>query len=142
MSSPKLTLADYPLAENRADAVASARGKPLADITLDGVLSGDITLEDLRITKSALQQQAEIARLANRPTLATNFERAAELVVVPQDVIMRVYELLRPGRAKSRAEIEAAADMLDKDHGAARMATFVREAADIYEKRGLFSKRY
>ena len=47
--------------------------------------------------------QAEIARAAGRPTLARNFERAAELVDVPQDVILQLYELLRPGRAKDKA---------------------------------------
>ena len=37
--------------------------------------------------------------------LAGNFERAAELVDVPQDFIMQVYELLRPGRAKDKAPL-------------------------------------
>ena len=94
--------ADYPLAETQPEAVTGKRGKPLGDITLDAVLSGDVTMEDLRITPAALNAQAEIARDAGRPTLALNFERAAELVDVPQDVIMAAYELLRPGRAAAQ----------------------------------------
>ncbi len=109
MSDGKLTIADYPLAENKPGAVIGKRGKPLDVLTLDNVLNGAVTLEDLRITGHALRQQAQIARDAGRPTLAANFERAAELVEVPQDTIMRIYELLRPGRARSKADLIAAA---------------------------------
>ena len=56
--------------------------------------------------------QAEIARAAGRPMLAANFERAAELVDVPQDFIMSVYELLRPGRAKDKTPLLEAAQTL------------------------------
>ena len=42
--------------------------------------------------------QAGIARAAGRDRLALNLERAAELVAVPQDVILETYEMLRPGR--------------------------------------------
>ena len=97
--SEPLTLVDYPLAENRPDLVIGRRGKGLDDITLETVVAGGVALDDLRITARALSQQAEIARAAGRATLAQNFERAGELVDIPQDVIMRIYELLRPGRA-------------------------------------------
>ena len=142
MSAGKLTIADYPLAEKRPELVHGARGKALEEITLESVLSDTTTLEDLRITSTALRQQAEIARAAGRPTLAENFERAAELVDVPQDTIMRVYELLRPGRARGRDEMIAVAAELKTKHGAHIMAAFVEEAADVYERRGLFKKRY
>jgi propanediol dehydratase small subunit len=74
--------------------------------------------------------------------LAENLERAAELVGVPQDVIMRTYELLRPGRAPSADELRAAARSLRDDHSAPLMAAFVEEAADAYEARGLFRRRF
>jgi glycerol dehydratase small subunit/propanediol dehydratase small subunit len=134
--------ADYPLAETQPDAVTGPRGKKLSGITLDAVLDGSVTMEDLRITPEALTAQAEIARDAGRPTLAMNFERAAELVNVPQDEIMRVYELLRPGRAGTKAELLAAAEMLRSRHGAHRMAGFIEEAADAYDSRGLFTFRF
>ena len=134
--------ADYPLAETQPESVKGPRGKRLSDITLDAVLSGDVTMEDLRITPGALRAQAEIARDAEREPLAENFERAAELVDVPQDVIMQVYELLRPGRANTKQQLLDAAHMLRERHGARRMAAFVEEAADTYEARGLFTFRF
>jgi propanediol dehydratase small subunit len=136
------TRADYPLAETQPEAVIGKRGRALADITLDAVLSGDVTMEDLRITPQSLAAQAEIARDAVRPTLAQNFERAAELVEVPQDFIMQVYELLRPGRAKSKAELLEAAATVRDTHKAERIARFIEEAAETYEARGLFTFRF
>ena len=138
----KLGVADYPLAEKRPELVKGRGGKPLEAITLDGVVSGDVTLDDLRITPEALRQQAEIARAAGRATLAANFERASELCEVPQDFIMAVYELLRPGRAKDKAPLLAAARTLRETYGAERMAAFVEEAATVYERRGLYTYRF
>jgi propanediol dehydratase small subunit len=134
--------ADYPLAETQPESVVGPRGKRLSDVTLDAVLDGSVTMEDLRITPEALLAQAEIARDAGRPTLAENFERAAELVNVPQDVIMQVYELLRPGRAKTKQQLLDAARMLREEHDASRMAAFVEEAAATYDERGLFTFRF
>ncbi len=142
MTGKPLTVADYPLAENRPDVVETKAGKSLDDITLDGVLSDRVTLEDLRITGRALRQQAEIAAAAGRPTLAANFERGAELVDVPQDVIMRAYELLRPGRANSKDELIAVARNLRETYGAEGVAAFIEEAADVYERRSLYKKRF
>jgi propanediol dehydratase small subunit len=142
MSEDRLTIGDYPLAEKRPEIVRGKRGKGLEEITLDAVLDDRVALEDLRITARALRQQAEIARAAGRETLAENFERAAELVEVPQDTIMHVYELLRPGRAESKDVILAAATELRERHGANIMAAFVEEAAAVYERRGLFKKRF
>jgi propanediol dehydratase small subunit len=142
MTVPKLTTADYPLAERRPDLVRGKRGKGLDAMTLDAVVAGEVTLDDLSITARALKQQAEIARDAGRSTLAQNFERAADLVEVPQDTIMRIYELLRPGRAVSKEQLILAADELEKTYAAATMAAFIREAAEVYERRGLFRRRY
>jgi propanediol dehydratase small subunit len=142
MSKAPLSVADYPLAEKRPDVVQTKTGKSIEDITLDAVLSDRVALDDLRITSTALHQQAEIARAAGRPTLAQNFERGAELVDVPQDVIMRVYELLRPGRASSKDELLAAAKELRDTYGAGNVASFIEEAADVYERRALFKRRY
>ena len=133
---------DYPIAEKHPGKVKGARGKALPEITLDAVLSGDVTIEDLRITPDALAAQADVARAAGRLRLADNFLRAADLVAVPQDVVMRAYELLRPGRAKSKADLTAMADLMRNTYKATRIADFIAEAADVYERRGLFTKRY
>jgi propanediol dehydratase small subunit len=63
------------------------------------------------------------------------------LVDVPQEVIMQTYELLRPGRAQSKAELLDRAEMLRKTYGAEQIADFVARAAEIYHLRGLFGKR-
>lgn len=136
------TVTDYPLAENRPDLVKTARGKALQELTLDAVMAGDVTLEDLRITPQALLDQARVATLAGRPTLGRNFERAAELIAVPQDYLLKVYELLRPGRAKTKADLLEAAKTLRETYAATKMAAFVEEAAEVYEKRGLFTFRF
>lgn len=138
----KLSIADYPLAETRAGQIRGKRGLALEQITLASVLAGDVTMEDLQITPRALLDQAAIAEDAQRPTLAQNFSRAAELVEVPQDLIMSTYELLRPGRAKAKQELLDRATLLQERHGAASIAAFLREAAEIYEKRGLFAFRF
>ena len=142
MTQPKLTVASYPLAEKRPELVIGARGKRLDEITLDAVLADDVTLEDLRITRHALMQQGEISAAAGRPALQQNFARAADLAAVPQETIMRVYELLRPGRAKAKDDLLAAARELRETYKAERMAAFVEEAAGVYEARGLFKWRF
>jgi propanediol dehydratase small subunit len=133
---------DYPLAEKHASKIKGARGKSLSEITLEAVMDGSVTIEDLRITPAALEAQADVARAAGRPRLADNFLRAADLVAVPQEVVMRAYELLRPGRAKSKADLLEMARTMRTTHKAERIALFIEEAADVYEARGLFTKRY
>lgn len=142
MSEDDPTLADYPMAEKRPERVRSLSGRPMAEITLDAVLAGDVGMDDLRIDASALRQQAAIARAAGRPTLARNFERGADLVAVPQEVIMRAYDLLRPGRARTRDELREMARELRDDYGAGTVAAFIEEAAEVYERRGLFTWRF
>lgn len=138
----KLTVADYPLAETQADRVSGKRGVALGDITLQSVLAGKVTMADLQITTASLQKQAEISADAGRPTLALNFQRAAELVDVPQDVIMAAYELLRPGRAKSKQELIDRAALFRTTYNAPAIADYFEEAAEIYEKRGIFTRRF
>ena len=86
--------------------------------------------------------QAGIARRAGRETLARNFERAAELTDVPTETIMDVYESLRPGRSRSKAELLAKATMMRDRFGATRTAAMIEEAAEIYERRGIFRFRF
>ena len=59
-----------------------------------------------------------------------------------QDFIMQIYELLRPGRATSKQELLQAARTFRQAYKAERIATFLEEAADTYEERGLFTLRF
>ena len=138
----RFTLADYPIVENRPDTLRARSGKPLHDITLDAVVAGQVDMADLSIHPDTLIRQAEIARAAGRPTLAQNFERAAELVNVPQDVVMQAYEILRPGRVRSKADILTLAATLRDRHNAPLIAAFMTEAAEVYDQRGQFRYRY
>lgn len=142
MTRKPLTTDDYPIAEQRPELVTGARGRNLEELTLDAVMSGEVEMEDLRITPEALLMQGEIARAAGREALARNFERAAEMTRLPQALIMEVYENLRPGRAENKDRLLAIAGRLREEHAAKRLAAFVEEAAEVYERRRLFSARY
>ena len=141
-AKPMSDLDLYPVAEKAPEQVKTPTGKPLSALTLEAVLSGEVGNEDIAITPEALILQANIARAAGRATLAENFERAADLVRVPQDIILDTYELLRPGRAGDAQQLLDRAALLRRDYGAARVAALIEEAAAVYTKRGLFVKRY
>ncbi len=130
---------DYPLAEKRPELVKTATGKSLADITLDAVVSGEIKAEEIRITPQTLEYQAQIAESIGRPQLARNMRRAAELTKVPDERILQMYNSLRPNRS-TKAQLLAIADELESQYGAKVCAAFVREAAEVYERRGVLKK--
>ena len=92
-------------------------------------------MKDLRVTSEALESQAEIADAAGRHQLAENLRRASELARVPEDKILQIYQMLRPGRASEEALMKAADD-LETQFRALRCAQFVREAARAYFRRG------
>jgi propanediol dehydratase small subunit len=71
--------------------------------------------------------------------LAANLRRAAELTAVPNDELLHMYELLRPGRA-SYDELVALAQTLAITYDADETASFVREAADAYGQRELLKR--
>jgi propanediol dehydratase small subunit len=136
MAAPFDPRADYPLGARRPELVTTPGGVPLAEVTLEAVEAGRIGVEDVRATPPTLARQAEVAAAAGRPALAANLQRAAELASVPAELILEVYTALRPHRSTA-AELRAWADRLERDHDAGRAAAFVREAADVYARRGL-----
>lgn len=140
--SRKTNLPRYPIGEHEPGRVKTASGRPLSALSVDNVVAGQIPPADLSITAEALCLQAAVARASGRAPLADNFERAAELVAVPQDFILEVYELLRPGRAADKQSLLTAAERLRREFAAVRIAAFVEEAAVQYEQRRLFRRRY
>lgn len=126
--------AHYPLASHHPDLLRTPTGKSLEEITLDAVLAGEVTADDLRITAETLRLQAQVADGVDRPQLAENFRRAAELTSVPDDRILEMYDALRP-RASTKEQLLDIADELETRYGAAANAALVREAADVYERR-------
>jgi propanediol dehydratase small subunit len=127
---------DYPLGERRPELVTTASGRALNEVTLEAVVSGDVTVDELRISPESLLRQGEIAAAAGRPALVANFERAAELTRVPDDRLLQIYEALRPRRS-THAELEAIAMELEQRYNAPRNAALVREAIAAYSRRGL-----
>ena len=132
----------YPVGEKQPDRVLTRNGRSLRDLTLDNLLAGDVTASDFRITAHGLRLQAAIAERAGRPNLAQNLRRSAELVEIPEDVLLEVYELLRPGRAQSADDLRSAANQLRDTYGAKETASLIEEAALVYERRGIFQRRF
>jgi propanediol dehydratase small subunit len=132
----------YPVGEKAPDRVRTLNGHALGDLTLDNLLAGYVVASDFGITVEGLRLQAVIAERAGRSNLAQNLRRGAELVGMPDAVLLDVYELLRPGRAQSADELRAAANQLRDAYGAKETASLLEEAALIYERRGVFQRRF
>jgi propanediol dehydratase small subunit len=124
---------DYPLGTSRPDLVRTPGGVPLDELELHD----DLAATELRATPETLRLQAEVARAAGRAQLADNLLRAAELAQLPDETILEIYTALRPKRSTA-AQLEEWAEQLD-GWDAPATAAFVREAAQVYAKRGLFA---
>jgi propanediol dehydratase small subunit len=135
----RLTAKDYPLAEKSADKLKTPTGKGLSEITLEGVLNGSVGPQDVRITVETLEMQAQVAESIGRKTLAGNFRRAAELIAVPDQRILEIYNALRPYHS-TKEELLAIADELESKYNAKISAAHVREAAEVGEARGRLKK--
>jgi propanediol dehydratase small subunit len=110
-------------------------GRPIEDLTLETAARGDLSPADLRIHPHTLRHQAAVAEAHGNPQLGENLRRAAELAALPDDAVLMVYEALRPGRSTA-AGLESVAEHLTTA-GAPLCAALVREAAEVYARRGL-----
>ena len=126
----------YPLGEYEKDSIKSKTGKKLTEITLDEVRKGHISSDDIKISKETLKAQGQVARENGNDSMEKNFERAAELVDVPDDVILKMYDKLRPNRSTKLELVLMAQELIEKYH-AKNCAKLVMEAVEIYEKRGV-----
>ncbi len=129
----------YPLGEHDSRSIYTTNGRSLEDVHIDAVMKGEVSAEDLRIHSQTLQAQAEIARQAGYDRLAENLARAAELTRVPNVELLSMYEALRPGRSTYQ-QLIALGEGLEEKYHAPYTAKFIREAADVYQKRGLVRK--
>ena len=131
----KVTSENYPLSEKMSDKIKAQSGMNFDDITLDKVINGQIKSEDIRISPQTLEMQAQVAESVGRDAFASNLRRAAELIAVPDKRILEIYNSLRPYRS-TKAELYTIADELENQYNCKINAAFVREAADVYERRG------
>lgn len=134
MQSTKMTAKEYPLATKIPEGINTPTGKKLNDITLESVMSGEIKPEDIRISKETLEMQAQIAEGMKRYAIARNFRRAGELISVPDERILEIYNALRPFRS-TKEELLEISDELEQKYNAKVNAEFIREAAQVYETR-------
>ena len=125
---------DYPLGLQRPDLVRTPAGVALGDLSL---ARNDLGSTELRATPATLRLQAEVAREARRPELADNLLRAAELAALPEETILEIYTALRPRRATA-AQLAQWAVRLEELEAPAS-AAFVRDAAEVYARRGLLA---
>ena len=132
----------YPIGEKQPERVRTRNGHSLSDLTLDNLLAGQVIAADFVITAEGLRRQASIAEQAGRPNLAQNLRRGAELVEIPDNVLLDIYELLRPGRAQNADDLRTAANQLRDTYGAKETASLLEEAALVYERRDIFQRRF
>jgi len=126
----------YPLMENAAD-LRAASGRPAAAIGLETL--GELSPADLRISAVTLRAQAAVAQQAGFTQLAENLTRAAELTAVPNEDLLRMYEIMRPGRS-TYDQLQEMATTLESRYSAVTTAAMVREAAEVYRQRNLLKR--
>ncbi|MDQ0220413.1 diol dehydratase small subunit [Peribacillus cavernae] len=134
-----LTREDYPLGSKSPDLLYTPTDKAYNNLTLEAALQGEVTSADLRISPKTLEMHAEISESLGRTQLAKNFRRAAEMISISDARILEIYNALRPNRS-TKEELLAIADELEKNYGATENALLIREAADVYERRGRLKK--
>ena len=134
-AADKVTAKQYPLAENLPERLRTPTGKCFDDLTFDKFRSGEVTADDMRISPETLEMQAQVAESVGRDALAGNMRRAAELIKVPDDRLLEIYNALRPYRS-TKQELLDIADELEDRYGCRVNAGFIREAADVYDQRG------
>ena len=111
-------------------------GRSIDELTVEGILSGELVAEDFRIHGERLNHQAGVAEDAGYSQLAENLRRAAELTHMSNEEVLEIYNTLRPRRT-SYTEMIDTADRLENEKNAPLTASLVREAAEIYLKRGI-----
>ena len=134
-NTPKTPL-DYPLGESHRDRITTRSGRPLSELSLSRVLSGDVGPDDVSVSAETLAQQAQFAREAGFEQVAENLSRAAEMTRIPDKELLEVYEALRPGRS-TYYQLLSMSQQLASMYGAELTAAYIRDAAEAYRDTGL-----
>ena len=127
------TIEDYPIAKKHPEWIDLGQGRDLSHITMDNVMAGHITMDDLKISPSILKAQGQIAKAGGRDQIELNFSRAAEMTKVSDQRLLEMYNALRPYRSSKQELLDIASEL--DGLGAPICANFVREAAENYERR-------
>ena len=119
-----------------SDTIRTASGRFLDELNMEALCAGELTAEDFRISGETLRRQADASEAAGYWQLAENLRRAAELTAISNQEVFDMYKALRPNR-NTYDELITLADHLENDLDAPLTAAFVREAAEVYQKRGI-----
>ena len=92
-------------------------------------------LADFCISSETLHRQAALSAASGYEELASNLRRAAELVNVPDEELLDIYDALRPGRKTFEALIDLANYMIT-EYDAPEIAQLIRDTADNYQASG------
>jgi propanediol dehydratase small subunit len=115
--------------------IRTGSGRALDELTIGALRAGGLAAEDFRISRAQLDVQATAAEAGGYRQLAENLRRAAELTGLPNDRVFEIYAMLRPGRASVAELHDLAADL--RRQNMSRVAAFIVEAAEAYDKRGV-----
>ena len=121
-----------------AEELRAASGRSADAIGLTTL--AELSPADLQISAETLRAQADVAQGAGFAQLAANLTRAAELTAVPNEELLRMYEIMRPGRS-TYAQLQEMATKLEVTYGATTTANMVREAAEVYRQRNLLKRQ-
>jgi len=121
--------------------VRTASGRTLDELDIEAIRAGELTAKDLCISGETLHRQADAAEAAGYWQLAENLRRAAELAGISNQEVLDIYSALRPGRSTYN-ELITLADRLENDLHAPLTAAFMREAATVYQERGILRNSY
>ena len=81
---------------------------------MDAVMRNQIAPDDIRFKRNALCTGTGGKNENGNDPMEKNFERAAELVDVPDDVILKMYDKLRPNRSTKLELVLMAQELLEK----------------------------
>ena len=119
-----------------SNTVRTASVRTLDELNIEALCADEVTAEDFGINGQTLHRQADVAEAAGYWQLAENLRRAAELTGISSQEVLDIYNALRPGRSTYH-ELITLADRLEIDLDAPLTAAFVREAAEVYQERGI-----
>ncbi|MCS6040068.1 diol dehydratase small subunit [Klebsiella pneumoniae subsp. pneumoniae] len=97
MSEKTMRVQDYPLATRCPEHPDAYRQTIDRYYPREGAL-WEVGPQDVRISRQTLEYQAQIAEQMQRHAVARNFRRAAELIAIPDERILAIYNALRPFR--------------------------------------------
>lgn len=126
---------NYPLSNSKEN-IKSKSGKALNDINIEEVMSGNVTGEDIKISKETLKLQGKIAKENGREALGDNLDRASELVDIPDDELLNIYNMLRPYRSTEKELLDKAKEIKEK-YGAINCSMLIEDSVKVYKTRGI-----